>query len=127
MPQLRGKTLDQAQSALSSAGLTVTVKAANTNADKNVVADQMPDVGTTLPPGGTVMLVVGSGQTPIPDVVGMPRDQALKILQTNSFRVTTRDRRSPQVPAGVAIGTNPPVGTVIPRGADVELDISSGR
>jgi serine/threonine-protein kinase len=73
------------------------------------------------------MIVVGSGQTPIPDVVGMPRDQAIKTLQSNSFRVTARDRRSQTVPAGVAIGTNPPVGTVTPRGADVELDISAGR
>jgi beta-lactam-binding protein with PASTA domain len=38
-----------------------------------------------------------------------------------------RDRRDPRIPAGVAIGTTPPAGTVLPRGTAVELDVGSGR
>ncbi len=127
VPQFRGKLLDQAQAAASSAGLTVTVKGVNANIDKNLVADQSPDTGATLQPGGTVMLMVGTGLTVIPDVSNQPRDQAAQNLANNSFRVNLRDRRDPRIPAGVAIGTNPPAGQALARGADVQLDISSGR
>ena len=103
------------------------MKGINANADKNVVADQTPDAGVPLAPGGTVTLLVGSGSTNLPDVANTPREQAIRTLQSNSFRVNVRDRRDQRVPAGVAIGTNPAAGTLLPRGADVQLDISSGR
>jgi serine/threonine-protein kinase len=99
----------------------------NANADRNVVVDQSPSAGASLQPGGTVALQVGTGSTAIPDVSNQPRDQALQALQNNSFRVTVRDRRDPRIPSGLAIGTTPPAGAVLPRGAEVELDISSGR
>ena len=119
--------MEQAQGALSTAGLTVIVKGINANADKNIVADQTPDAGVPLPPGATVTILVGSGSTNVPDVANTPREQAIRTLQSNSFRVNARDRRDQRVPAGVAIGTNPAAGTLLPRGADVQLDISSGR
>jgi serine/threonine protein kinase len=127
VPQLRGKTLDAAQVALQSAGLTATVRGVNANVDKNVVTDQSPDVGATLAPGTTVTIVVGTGSTSIPDVANMLRDQALKTLQANSFHVTVRDRRDPRIPAGEAIETVPKAGFAAPRGSEVELDISAGR
>ena len=127
VPQLRGKTLDAAQVALQSDGLTVTVRGVNTNVDRNVVFDQSPDAGTLLPAGGTVMIVVGTGSTAIPDVSNMPRAQAVTLLQNNSFRVVEQSRRDPRVPAGIAIDTRPAAGTVAPRGSQVQLDISAGR
>jgi serine/threonine-protein kinase len=127
VPQLRGKTLDDARVALQSAGLTATVRGVNANVDKNVVTDQSPDVNTTVPPGATITISVGTGSTTIPDVANMQRDQAVKTLQGNSFHVTVRDRRDPRVPAGVAIDTLPKAGNALPRGSDVELNVSSGR
>ncbi len=127
MPQLRGKTLDQAQATLSAAGLNANVRNVTANADKNIVADQMPEQGATLQPGGTVTLLVGTGQTAVPDVANTPRDQATRTLASNSFRVSVQQRRDNRVPAGDAIGTNPPAGTVLPRGADVALVVSTGR
>jgi beta-lactam-binding protein with PASTA domain len=103
------------------------VKGINANVDKNVVADQTPDLGTVLPPGGTVTISVGSGFTATPDVANMPRDQALRTLQNSSFHVTVRDRRDPRIAAGAAIGTVPPAGSVLARNSEVELDISAGR
>jgi serine/threonine-protein kinase len=124
---LRGKSLEQAQAALRADGLTATVRGVNVNIDKDVVADQQPDAGAPLPPGGTVTIMVGTGSTTIPDVANARADQAAKTLQSNSFRVTTRQRRDPRIPDGVAIETRPLAGTVAPRGSDVELTISSGR
>jgi beta-lactam-binding protein with PASTA domain len=127
VPQLRGKTLDDALLAVRTAGLTATVRGVNVNVDKNVVADQMPDVGSAIPPGATVTIVVGTGSTTIPDVGDTPRDQAIKTLQNNSFHVIVHERRDPRIPAGSAIDTRPPANTVAPRNSDVELTISLGR
>ena len=127
VPQLRGRTLDQAQATLSQAGLTVTVRGVAANVDKNVVADQMPSAGATMAAGGTVTLLVGTGSTAVPEVANQPRDTAVQNLQNNSFRVVLRERRDTRVPAGLAIGTSPAAGTVLTRGSEVELDISAGR
>jgi hypothetical protein len=127
VPQLRGKTLDQAQAALKAAGLGATVRGVNVNIDKDVVVDQSPDVGSSLPPGGAVTINVGTGSTPVPNVENMPREQAVKTLQNNSFHVVLRTRRDPRIPEGIAIATTPAAGTVIPRNSEVELSISSGR
>jgi serine/threonine-protein kinase len=127
VPQLRTKTLDDARASLQAVGLTATVRGVNANVDKNVVADQSPDVGTALPPGATVTIMVGTGSTAIPDVANMPRDQAIKTLQNNSFRPQVRERRDARVPAGTAIGTAPAAGAIVPRNSEIELGVSSGR
>ena len=127
VPQLRAKTLDDARITLQNAGLAMTVKGVPANVDKNVVVDQSPDVGATVPPGTTISINVGSGWTVIPEVTNLSRDQAIKTLQSNSFKVTTRDRRDPRIPQGNAIGTTPPAGTIQPRNSDIELSMSAGR
>jgi len=127
VPQLRGKTLEQAQAALQADGLTATAIGAPANIDKNVVFDQSPDVGASMPAGGAVTVRVGNGSTAIPAVTNLSRDQAVAMLQNNSFHVTPRDRRDPRIPAGVAIGTTPQAGSVLPRGSAIVLDVSSGR
>ncbi len=127
VPQLRGKTLDDARAALAAVGLTTTVRGVNVNVDRNLVAGQTPEAGTSLPPGGTVTIMVGTGNVEVPDVAERPREQALKLLQDSGFRVTVREQRDQRVANGQAIGSRPAAGVVIERGSPVELLISSGR
>ena len=127
VPELRGKSLDDALVALRTAGFTTTVRGVNVNANRDVVADQSPAAGAALPFGGTVTVLVGTGQTPIPDVSNMPREQAVRTLEANSVRVTVRQRRDQRVPEGVAIETRPADGTLQPRNSEVDLVVSSGR
>jgi serine/threonine-protein kinase len=107
--------------------LTVIVRGVNVNVPRDVVASQSPDAGTPLSPGGTVTIMVGTGNVAVPDVANRPRDQAVKLLQDNGFRVISRDQRDQRVPAGQAIGTRPAAGSVVDRGSDVELTVSAGR
>jgi serine/threonine-protein kinase len=127
VPDLRGRTLDDARSALQAVGLAATFRGVNVNVDKNVVAETMPAAGTSLGPGSTVTVLVGTGSTPVPDVSGMNQSEATRALQANSFGVAITTARDPRVPAGSAIGTRPSAGTIIQRGSVVELIISSGR
>jgi beta-lactam-binding protein with PASTA domain len=48
-------------------------------------------------------------------------------VQSNGFRPVARQRRDARIAADVAIETNPPAGTVVLRGTQVEVFISSGR
>jgi eukaryotic-like serine/threonine-protein kinase len=127
VPQLRGRTLDAALATLQSDGLTAIVRGVAANVDKDVVVDESPAEGSLLPPGGTVTVVVGTGSTAVPDVANMPRDQAIRTLQNNSFKVLERARRDPSVAAGNAIDTQPAARTVAPRNSQVQLNISQGR
>jgi outer membrane biosynthesis protein TonB len=127
VPQLKGRSLRDAQAALQAADLTVTVRGDNVNADLNVVFDQSPEAGTRLSPGATVAIVVGTGNTVIPNVAGRSQDQARRILQDNSFRPIVRERRDERVPSGNAIGTQPAAGELLERGGMLELFISTGR
>jgi serine/threonine-protein kinase len=124
---LRGKTLDQAQAALRADGLAATVRGVNANVDKDVVVDQSPDAGSTLQRGGLVTIMVGTGSTAIPSVADMQRDQAVRTLQNNSFKVVMRQRSDQRIPQGVAIETRPVAGTIATRNSEVELVVSSGR
>jgi hypothetical protein len=127
VPALKGRSLRDAQAALEAAGLRVTVRGVNVNVDQNVVWDQSPEAGAQVPPAGIVNIQVGTGNTAIPEVAGQSREQAVRLLQENSFRVQPRERRDERIPVGLASGTNPPAGTPFERGAQVELFISSGR
>jgi len=127
VPQLRGKSLDDARAALQAAGLTVMVRGVNINVERDIVADQSPDAGSALPPQGTVTIMVGTGNVAVPEVAGRTQPQATRLLQDNGFRVNVRDRKDQRVPQGSAIETRPAAGAVIARGAEVDLIISSGR
>jgi serine/threonine-protein kinase len=127
VPQLRGKSLDDARAALQAVGLTVIVRGVNVNVERNVVADQSPDAGGAVPPQGTVTIMVGTGNVAVPDVAGRTQPQATRLLQDNGFRVNVRERKDQRVAQGTAIDTRPAAGAVIARGAEVDLTISSGR
>jgi serine/threonine-protein kinase len=127
VPEIRGRTLEQAQAVLRNAGIGATVRGVNANADKDIVVDQQPAAGATISPGEAVTILVGTGATALPDVANLPRDQAVRALQSSGFRVLLRERRDPTVPANLAIETRPGGGTITPRGTEVELFISTGR
>jgi eukaryotic-like serine/threonine-protein kinase len=125
VPQLQGRPLRDAQAALEAAGLRVTVRGDNVNVDQNVVFDQAPASGVAVAPASIVSIVVGTGNTAIPDVAGRNREQATRLLQDNSFRVQVRELRDNRFPDGVAVQTNPPAGTPWERRAQVELFINN--
>ena len=64
--------------------------------------------------------------TTTPDVVGTPREQAVKAMQANDLDFTTVDEYSEDVAAGSVIRTDPSGGMRAPRGSKVTLTISKG-
>jgi serine/threonine-protein kinase len=127
VPNLRGRNLQDAIAAANAAGLTVTVRGVNVNGESNVVVDQSAAPGSTVAPGTTISLSVPTGNVAVPNVAGQSADQAARTLTDQGFRLgQTRSRRDPRIPAGAAVDTQPAAGTVVSRGAAVDLVISSG-
>lgn len=128
VPDLAGKPLDQAKTALSDLHLTATVtQAYDETIPSGTVIRTDPEPGTPLKRGAPVTLVVSKGRQPIPvtDWTGKPADQATADLQDKGLKVTTRQTYSDTVLAGSVVSQSPDSGTLY-RGDTVTLVVSQG-
>jgi serine/threonine-protein kinase len=62
----------------------------------------------------------------VPNVTGLPQDEALQRLQQDGFQVRTFFESSDTVEAGNVIRTNPTFGTEVEEGSTIEVFVSSG-
>lgn len=130
VPDLKGKSLAQAQAALQSLGLTST-SATEPSADipSGQVTRTDPPAGQTAQPGTdavTIYLSSTGTQTPngfqVPDVVGQTQEQASQALLDAGFQVTIRE----QDPANgqqydTVLAQNPPAGNPAAAGTMITL------
>lgn len=80
IPNVVGKTPDEARATLNALGLNV-----RTSGEGSVVTDQMPTAGSTVPKGSSTVLYLGEEKpketVPMPDLSGMDYEQAKKALE----------------------------------------------
>jgi serine/threonine-protein kinase len=125
VPDVVGKTRDQAVSALTAAGLKYKVVSVHSSKTPDTVTGQFPHAGTKVTRGSDVQINVSSGPKPVtvPNVVGLTYDQASSTLQSQGFRVTRVNVDSDQPKDQVV--SQSPSGTAAP-GATIELSVSKG-
>lgn len=63
----------------------------------------------------------------VPDVTGLPRQDATARLEALELRVDVNEEPSPDIPRGTVIRTNPTAGSQLQKGTSVTLTVSSGR
>jgi eukaryotic-like serine/threonine-protein kinase len=132
IPDVIGKTSDQASQALDSAGFEVAIKAVPSAAPRDQVVEQDPIPtdrgGGKAEEGSTVTLSVSSGPAivAVPSVAGLNEADATKRLEKAGFKVTATQEFSKSVPRGQVIGTSPPAGTQLSTLQSVTLLISRG-
>jgi serine/threonine-protein kinase len=132
VPDVTGKTSDEATRILDDRGFEVAIKAVPSAAPRNQVVEQDPIAtnlsGDKAEEGSTVTLSVSSGPAivAIPDVAGLTEEEARKRLENAGFQVTVQQQFSKTVPRGQAIGTEPAAGTQFSTGQPVTLLISRG-
>lgn len=109
--------------------------AADNYVDAFVVSDgTTTDVAFAVVPSMTALIEALAGTQPpepepdptVPDVAGQSAVDATAALVGAGFDVAETDEPSDDVPAGVAIGTEPPAGTQLAAGSTVALLISTG-
>ncbi|MGH9187061.1 MAG: Stk1 family PASTA domain-containing Ser/Thr kinase [Acidimicrobiales bacterium] len=130
MPDVVGSTFDRAVGLLEGRGFTNITRNDQPDPDApvNEVIGQDPAADTDVPLDTAIVLTVSSGppKVPVPSVAGRTEADASNLLGRAGFNVTVRRQASATVPAGTAIGTNPPEGTELDEDAQVELIVSSG-
>jgi beta-lactam-binding protein with PASTA domain/predicted Ser/Thr protein kinase len=133
MPQLIGKTLDEATQTLSDNGLKLgNVTKKETDAQpKNTVIDQSSPKGTQVPPGSTIDLTIA---VPVPKVVVpdvssscMTLQDAQSALEAANLRLGTQlQGTSDTCDPGTVIGQDPLAGTKLKPDSLVTVTVASG-
>ena len=129
VPNVVGRTVDEARDAIEEAGLEAAVQTRpDERIAKDVVISQTPGGNSQAPKGSTVNLVVSSGtpQVPVPAVAGLAEEEAARVIENAGFEVDRAVASSPTVPAGQVIRTEPAANTPLERGSTVTLIVSSG-
>jgi serine/threonine-protein kinase len=132
VPDVIGQDVDAATQVLDSKGFEVAIKAVPSGAPRNQVVEQDPIPtdrgGGKAEEGSTVTLSVSSGPAvkAVPDVAGLTEPEATKRLEGAGFKVTVRQEFSKTIKKGLAIGTEPAVGTQLSTAQPVTLVISRG-
>jgi beta-lactam-binding protein with PASTA domain/tRNA A-37 threonylcarbamoyl transferase component Bud32 len=124
VPDVTGKSFDEAQSTLQAAGFKVTRTDKESDKDPGTVLSQNPKAGTQVDSGSTVGLTVAKEQTQVdvPDVTGEDSPVAIRELSKAGFEVDpqTKDVDSPEGD-GVVIDQNPAGGAKAKKGSKVTI------
>ena len=130
VPALLGLTADQAQQALTTAGLKVERIDAvrHPTAPRGTVVWQDPPAGVVVPQGSSVQFSVSQGPQPIPvpDVVGYDGTVGQSLIQAAGLKVGSVDSAQTPEPKGVIVSTRPPTGRALDPGGRVTLVVSAG-
>jgi len=133
VPNVEGQPLADATRILGQAGFQLgqTIPEKSDQVAENSVIRTDPAAGQRVPQDQLINVVVSSGrdQIAMPGiVVGRPRDEAVAFLEADpyGFRVTVTEEETTDVNPGLVIRTNPPGGTLVARGGQVTLVVSSG-
>jgi eukaryotic-like serine/threonine-protein kinase len=115
-----GQQLSVAQAAAQSGGFKINAVAdASSTQPANTITSQSPAPGTPITPGEVVTVHYSNGppQVPVPNVVGLPIDQATQILQQAGFQVNVL---TGGIFTGHKVAAESPTGTA-PKGSTITL------
>ena len=114
VPDLKGLTVQEAQSQLSDQGLEIgtvdEVDDPDTEAGK--IIDSNPGAGTSVAPKTKINVRVGTGKVPVPNVVGKSQSEAQSIIAAANLKVETSFKQTNDVPEGTVISQSPKDGTI---------------
>ena len=129
VPDLSGKTQEDARKALKDAGL----EGGNTSQEDSatVAKDRViytnPQAGNSVARGTTVDLVLSTGNTSVPDVSGQDEATAKKTIEDAGLQFKKGDDvASAEVERGKAVSSNPAAGSSVSSGDTITVSFSSG-
>jgi serine/threonine-protein kinase len=127
VPNVVGKTFDEANTQLTQLGLTVQrVDQETTDQPANTVLATNPAADAKAARGSAVQVTVAvEPPIDVPNVVGQDQTAAQTILQTAGFQVAVAPVPSTE-PAGRVVATDPAGGTKAPKGSTISMQVSTG-
>lgn len=130
VPELVGKTSDEAKAELEALGLVYEIQSTETS-DKPVdtVLRTIPEMGTVVKKGGTVAVILSAGEEQlfVPDITGSTVEGAEIVLGNNGFILgEVNEDYSDTIPQGEIISQDPMVNVSMPKGSAVNVLVSRG-
>jgi beta-lactam-binding protein with PASTA domain/tRNA A-37 threonylcarbamoyl transferase component Bud32 len=126
VPRFIGETKDTAEQMATNSGLKVTFSEKECDDQpKGRVCSQDPEPNTEVDKESTVSLVLSTGapKIAVPDVVGLPYDEAKDELEEKGFKVEQKLEESNRTP-GVVIRQDPESGGKKEKGSTITLVVS---
>ena len=127
VPDVRGKPIAEAVSAIVTAKLEAKVNYINSDKAQGTVTAQSPAPEDTVLEGTTIHINVSKGPKPIavPNEIGQPYANALSALQGAGFAVARLDVES-DLPKDSVVAMDPHENTLQPSGATITVSVSKG-
>ena len=132
VPDVQGKTREEAERILTEAGFEVEVKTARSSAeDENLVTGQSPrgDAGETARFGSAVEITVGEGppNVEVPSITDHALSGTEQILEEAGLKLGSQmEVPNDRVPVGHIVEQHPAAGMKIEPGSAVDVVVSSG-
>ena len=130
VPTVTELPVGEATARLESAGFKVATELkSDTTRRPGIVLDQDPKGNTQADQGSTVKLVVsgGLGQVQVPSVQNLTEANARQLIEQAGLVVAVQQQPSETVDKGTVISQSPSAGTLVERGATVNITVSSGK
>lgn len=117
VPEIRNKTITEAEKILKSAGFIAKISTSN-NKNNTIIVDQVPKPGVNLSKGSIIMLYDQNIRTSatVPDVTGKGISQATTELRNSNLNVNVEG-------SGIVISQDPPKGSNVDAGTIVKLTL----
>lgn len=121
VPEVRNKTITEAEKVLKNAGFTTKISTSN---DKNstVVTDQVPKPGLALSKDSIIMLYDQDTRvsTTVPDLNGKSKYQATTELRNSNLNISVEG-------SGTVVSQDPPKGSSVDAGTVVKVTLKSSK
>ena len=121
VPEVRNKTIAEAEKVLNNAGFTTKISTSN---DKNstVVTDQVPKPGVALSKNSIIMLYDQDTRvsTTVPDLTGKSKYQATTELRNSNLNISVEG-------TGTVVSQDPPKGSNVDAGTVVKVTLKSSK
>jgi serine/threonine-protein kinase len=122
---LVGMTLEQAREALTAAGLTLeATEPIDSNNQPGVVLKVIPDPGSVVAGGSSVVLQISSGQVKVPQLVGLTEIQAQTELTQANLLIKELMAYDPNQPLGTVLAQAPEADSNANIGSQVTVTIN---
>jgi serine/threonine-protein kinase len=125
IPSFDGFSYNDAKKVLEGKGLKVKKAERDSTLAKNQVINSDPPAGETADFGSTVTLLVSKGQSTVPNVVGLTKEEAIAKLQDADLKVSVVEDPASPVPQNQVAAQDKPEGTTVAPGTTVTITVST--
>jgi serine/threonine-protein kinase len=129
VPDLLGKTLEQAKQLLEENNLTYgNISEEYDSTDEGKIISQSITKGTEVSEGTAIDLVISKGEENItvPDVKGQKESKAISALEKQGLKAYKISSEYSNLPEGQVISTNPSAGSSVQKGTKIGYILSKG-